>query len=67
MNIHIYEIICYLLICNINDDDISDLLKSNIKNIVMNSIFYLEDASLTGADGPVSPLGPGGPRGPCGP
>jgi len=69
MNIHIYEIIGYLLICNLKDEDIVDLLKNNIQkkisNIIMNKYFYL-DCVVCG-DEPASPLGPGGPRGPGGP
>jgi|688.fasta_scaffold36906_6 hypothetical protein len=63
MNINIYEIVCYLLICNIDEDIIINLLKKNIKQIVMNKILYL-DTVIADTD---SPLGPGGPRGPTGP
>jgi len=67
MNIHIYEIVSYLLICGINDDYIISLLKSNSKNIIMNELFYLDAVVCDEGDGPTSPLGPGGPCGPGGP
>jgi hypothetical protein len=71
MNIHIYEIIGYLLICNVKEEEIIDLLKNNIQNklsnIIMNKLFYLDDVVCCVDDGPTSPLGPGGPGGPGGP
>ena len=67
MYINIYEILGFLLINEIYDEEtIIDLIKKNICKIVFNRYFYLVDDELCDGAG-VSPLGPGGPRGPTGP